>query len=67
MRCRGRTPPVVTSDRIEYLHIDSEFLDVVVTWDQTGSYKVIELRESEDGGRPGRRLDDGTAADQGFP
>ena len=36
---------VVTSDRIEYLHLDSEFLDVVVTWDQTGSYKVIELRD----------------------
>jgi CRP-like cAMP-binding protein len=35
---------VVTSDRIEYLLIDSEFLDVVVTWDQTGSYKVTELR-----------------------
>ncbi len=35
---------VVTSDRIEYLHIDSEFLDVVVTWDQTGSYQVAELR-----------------------
>jgi CRP-like cAMP-binding protein len=43
---------VVTSDRIEYLHIDSEFLDVVVTWDQTGSYKVIELRESEEGASP---------------
>jgi CRP-like cAMP-binding protein len=40
---------VVTSDRIEYLHIDSEFLDVVVTWDQTGSYKVLELNASEDG------------------
>lgn len=39
---------VVTSDRIEYLHIDSEFLDVVVTWDQTGSYKVTELRGLED-------------------
>ncbi|HKS57836.1 MAG TPA: cyclic nucleotide-binding domain-containing protein [Steroidobacteraceae bacterium] len=36
---------VVTSDRIEYLHLDSEFLDVVVTWDQTGSYKVIELHD----------------------
>jgi CRP-like cAMP-binding protein len=35
---------VVTSDRIEYLLIDSEFLDIVVTWDQTGSYKVSELR-----------------------
>jgi CRP-like cAMP-binding protein len=41
---------VVTSDRIEYLHIDSEFLDVVVTWDQTGSYKVSELRGFEDNG-----------------
>lgn len=40
---------VVTSDRIEYLHLDSEFLDVVVTWDQTGSYKVIEMRDVEDG------------------
>jgi CRP-like cAMP-binding protein/rhodanese-related sulfurtransferase len=39
---------VVTSDRIEYLRIDSEFLDVVVTWDQTGSYKVTELRGVED-------------------
>ncbi|HKE92834.1 MAG TPA: cyclic nucleotide-binding domain-containing protein [Povalibacter sp.] len=39
---------VVTSDRIEYLHIDSEFLDVVVTWDQTGSYKVSELRGLEE-------------------
>ncbi|HLS81181.1 MAG TPA: cyclic nucleotide-binding domain-containing protein [Steroidobacter sp.] len=35
---------VVTSDRVEYLHIDSEFLDVAVTWDQTGSYQVAELR-----------------------
>lgn len=39
---------VVTSDRIEYLHIDSEFLDVVVTWDQTGSYKVAELKAALD-------------------
>ncbi|HEX7012055.1 MAG TPA: cyclic nucleotide-binding domain-containing protein [Steroidobacteraceae bacterium] len=38
---------VVTSDRIEYLHLDSEFLDVAVTWDQTGSYKVAELRPGE--------------------
>jgi CRP-like cAMP-binding protein len=39
---------VVTSDRIEYLLIDSEFLDVAVTWDQTGSYKVAELRGADD-------------------
>lgn len=47
---------VVTSDRIEYLHLDSEFLDVVVTWDQTGSYKVVELREPLEEG--GARADD---------
>jgi CRP-like cAMP-binding protein len=41
---------VVTSDRIEYLHIDSEFLDVVVTWDQTGSYQVTELRAAMEEG-----------------
>jgi CRP-like cAMP-binding protein/rhodanese-related sulfurtransferase len=41
---------VVTSDRIEYLHLDSEFLDVVVTWDQTGSYKVTELRDTVEEG-----------------
>lgn len=39
---------VVTSDQIEYLHLDSEFLDVMVTWDQTGSYKVTELRPAVD-------------------
>jgi CRP-like cAMP-binding protein len=43
---------VVTSDRIEYLHIDSEFLDVVVTWDQTGSYKVSELRGLDEATAP---------------
>ena len=58
---------VVTSDRIEYLHLDSEFLDVVVTWDQTGSYKVIELRDTVEEGAERRRLDDGAAADQGVP
>lgn len=39
---------VVISDRIEYLLIDSEFLDVVITWDQTGSYKVTELHGVEE-------------------
>jgi CRP-like cAMP-binding protein/rhodanese-related sulfurtransferase len=38
---------VATSDRIEYLLIDSEFLDVVMTWDQTGSYRVSELRGTD--------------------
>ena len=43
---------VVTSDRIEFLLIDSEFLDVVVTWDQTGSYKVTELRAAAEEDAP---------------
>src|SRR5262245_45865544 len=39
---------VSTSNRVEYLVIDSEFLDVMVTWEQTGSYEVSELRGSGD-------------------
>ncbi len=39
---------VAMSNRIEYLQIDSEFLDVVVTWDQTGSYEVSELRDGQE-------------------
>jgi CRP-like cAMP-binding protein/rhodanese-related sulfurtransferase len=40
---------VATSDRIEYLQIDSEFLDVAVTLDQTGAYKVLELNGLQEG------------------
>jgi len=39
---------VAMSNRVEYLLIDSEFLDVMVTWDQTGSYEVNELRGTND-------------------
>jgi len=31
-------------DEISYLSIDSELLDVIITWDQTGSYEVTELQ-----------------------
>ncbi|MFO7306390.1 MAG: cyclic nucleotide-binding domain-containing protein [Gammaproteobacteria bacterium] len=41
---------VVTSERAEYLFIDSEFLDVMVTLDQTGAYHVAELRSTEEDG-----------------
>ena len=44
-----RRQSAVATSNIEYLLIDSEFLDVVVTWDQTGSYKVAELKGAEDG------------------
>lgn len=38
----------VVSERIEYLAIDSDMLDVMLTWDQTGSYEVNELKQDED-------------------
>ena len=31
-------------DPIEYLTIDSELLDMMITWDQTGTYEVAELQ-----------------------
>jgi CRP-like cAMP-binding protein len=38
-------------DRVQYISIDSDLLDVMLTWDQTGSYEVSELQGSaEDGG-----------------
>lgn len=33
---------------IKYISIDSDLLDVMLTWDQTGSYEVNELRGSEE-------------------
>jgi CRP-like cAMP-binding protein/rhodanese-related sulfurtransferase len=35
-------------DEISYLSIDSELLDVMITWDQTGSYEVTELQAQLD-------------------
>ena len=32
-------------DTVKYLSIDSDLLDVMLTWDQTGSYEVSDLRE----------------------
>jgi CRP-like cAMP-binding protein len=37
----------VASDRIEFLSIDSDLLDVMLTWDQTGTYEVGELNGGE--------------------
>ena len=45
-RCVAR----VASDRIEYLSIDSDLLDVLITWDQTGTYEVGELKADGAGG-----------------
>ena len=32
-------------DRVQYISIDSDLLDVMLTWDQTGSYEVSELND----------------------
>ncbi len=45
-RCMAR----VASDRIEFLSIDSDLLDVLLTWDQTGSYEVGDLQSGGDAG-----------------
>jgi len=37
-------------DRVQYISIDSDLLDVMLTWDQTGSYEVSELQGAEDVG-----------------
>ena len=34
----------IVSDRVDYVAMDSEVLDMMLTWDQTGSYEVNELR-----------------------
>ncbi len=38
---------VATSD-VEYISIDSELLDVTLTWDQTGTYEVGDFRADQD-------------------
>ena len=37
-------------DRVQYISIDSDLLDVMLTWDQTGSYEVSELKGNSDVG-----------------
>jgi len=38
-------------DRVKFISIDSDLLDVMLTWDQTGTYEVSELQgKSDDGG-----------------
>jgi len=47
-----KTPRKVSAraiDEISYLSIDSELLDVMITWDQTGTYEVSELQSQLDG------------------
>ena len=37
-------------DRVQFMSIDSDLLDVMLTWDQTGTYEVSELQGEDDGG-----------------
>jgi len=45
-RCSAR----VASDLVKYVAIDSDMLDVLLTWDQTGTYEVEELRSGANDG-----------------
>jgi CRP-like cAMP-binding protein len=47
-----RTCTARAMDPVEYLAIDSELLDVMITWDQTGSYEVGDL-QAQVNGEPG--------------
>jgi CRP-like cAMP-binding protein len=44
-----RKHTAVATTPVEYLAIDSDLLDVMLTWDQTGSYEVAELRGESSG------------------
>jgi CRP-like cAMP-binding protein len=37
-------------DRVRFISIDSDLLDVMLTWDQTGTYEVSELQGKSDSG-----------------
>ncbi|MCH7980418.1 MAG: cyclic nucleotide-binding domain-containing protein [Proteobacteria bacterium] len=37
-------------DRVQFISIDSDLLDVMLTWDQTGTYEVSELHGQDGGG-----------------
>jgi CRP-like cAMP-binding protein len=39
-------------DRVEYISIDIELLDVMLTWDQTGSYEVSDLNTTQTAAGP---------------
>jgi CRP-like cAMP-binding protein len=45
-----RRHTAVALGNVEYIAIDSDLLDVMLTWDQTGSYEVSELRGEAGGG-----------------
>ena len=47
--CRARVTARAVED-VDYLAIDADLLDVMITWDQTGNYEVGELQAQFGGG-----------------
>src|SRR5690242_18890735 len=45
-QCVPRKIKACAVDDVDYLAIDADLLDVMITWDQTGSYEVGELQAS---------------------
>jgi CRP-like cAMP-binding protein len=43
-----RNCTAITMDKVGFVSIDSELLDVMLTWDQTGAYEVGDLKSSQD-------------------
>jgi CRP-like cAMP-binding protein len=43
-----RHQTAIAADDVKYISIDSELLDVMLTWDQTGSYEVGDFRTEQD-------------------
>jgi rhodanese-related sulfurtransferase len=43
-----RHQTAVAADHVKYISIDSELLDVTLTWDQTGIYEVGDFRTEQD-------------------
>jgi len=45
-----RRVTAMARDRVQFISIDSDLLDVMLTWDQTGTYEVSELQDDSDDG-----------------
>ena len=57
----------VVSEDVDYVAIDSDLLDMMITWDQTGTYEVGELRGVSEEGPSSDDWMTNAAADQGVP
>ncbi|MDP6674754.1 MAG: cyclic nucleotide-binding domain-containing protein, partial [Gammaproteobacteria bacterium] len=40
----------IAKSPVKFISIDTDLLDVMLTWDQTGDYEVSELQDSDDSG-----------------